>query len=71
MSAIQSRLPETPSKCSYLGCEERPIAALFPGATGYCRVHDAEHRAFEQQHKSWREAFAGGRAWRVELEEPA
>jgi hypothetical protein len=71
VTAIQSRLPETPTTCSYLGCEERPIALLFPGPTGYCRVHDAEHRAFEQQHTSWREAFAEGRARRVELEEPA
>lgn len=71
MSAIQSRLPEPPSTCSRLGCDERPIVVLFPGPTGYCRVHDAEHRAFEQQNKSWRDAFAGGRAWRGELEEPA
>lgn len=58
MSAIQSRLPEPPSICSYIGCEERPVAVLFPGCTGYCARHDAEHRAFEQQHQSWIEAFA-------------
>lgn len=71
MSAIQSRLPEMPATCAYLGCEERPIAVLFPGPSGFCRRHDAEHRAFEQQHKSWRDAFAGVRAWHVELEETA
>lgn len=71
MTAIQSRLPEPPSTCSYLDCVERPIAVLFPGPSGFCRRHDAEHRAFEQQHTSWRDAFAAGRSWRVELEEPA
>lgn len=64
---MQLRLTETPTTCSYIVCEKRPVAVLFPGATGYCKAHDAEHRAFEQQHTSWRDAFAAGRAWRMEL----